>query len=53
MRVQAMQNGINFASGDISEVLEGVGRAGSGSAIVKAHVMTAETELTTLRADAA
>jgi hypothetical protein len=52
-KLQSLQNGIDFVRGDIAQVIEDVRKAGSGSAIARAYIMAAETELATLGAEVA
>lgn len=52
-KLQTIQNGIDFIGGDIGEVLNDVAKAGGGSIIARAYIMTAQHELDALRHEAA
>lgn len=52
-KLQNLQNSVDFVSSDVSEVIADVGKGGSGSAIARAFLMTAQHELEILSRDAA
>jgi hypothetical protein len=51
-KLLSLQNGIEFVGGDLTGVLSDVGRAGADSSVARAFIMTAESEVATLQADA-
>lgn len=52
-KLQSLQNGINFVYSDVSQVTADMEKGGAGSAIAKAFLMTAGTQLDILSQDAA
>ena len=51
-KIQAVKNSVGFLAGDIQEILDDVGKGGTSITALKVYLTAAQSEVTTLRADA-
>jgi hypothetical protein len=51
-KLLSLQNGIDFLGGDLADVLTGVKRAGSSSAVARTVILAAESEDATVQVEA-